>query len=79
MGDQKDCAGCGDCEADDKCCVWECDELMCSKHGREELEYWRSYFGIRPGMSKQERLNQLEAFAPVHDISKEQLQEWERL
>lgn len=30
-----------------------------------EAQYWARYFGIRPGMTSQERRNQLEAMRPL--------------
>lgn len=54
------------CCTDMECpCSKICDETCCQFHMQEEAKYWRSYFGIKSGMTKQEIINQLEAFRPT--------------
>ena len=36
----------------------------CDKCSEEEAAYWFAYFGLRKGMSRQERIDQLNQFAP---------------
>lgn len=54
------CAGC--CTDTDCPCVKRCDEKLCEAH--YEPSAWAAYFGLRPGMTREERLEQLEGFAP---------------
>ena len=49
---EEDGAECGD---EGRMC-WECSE--------KEAKYWARYFGLLPGMSRQESRNQLERFKP---------------
>ncbi len=51
------------------------NECACDEQGLDceycvavakEAEYWAKYFGLHPGMTRQERVNQLEQFRPLH-------------
>jgi hypothetical protein len=46
-------------------CACDDEGNLCEPCFSLEAEYWASYFGIRPGMSKQQRMNQLEAMRPL--------------
>jgi hypothetical protein len=50
-----DDADSGECGDEGECCD------ACNL---KEEAYWASYFGLRPGMTREERRNQLAAFAP---------------
>lgn len=55
------------CEDSDCPCGKECNDAgYCDVHAQEEMKRWESHFGLRPGMSRAERLLQLEAFRPAH-------------
>jgi hypothetical protein len=57
------CAGC--CDLEDCPCTKKCDEGdICHVHGVEDAAYWAAYFGLRAGMSREERQQQVEAFTP---------------
>jgi hypothetical protein len=43
--------------------VGECDWCLWRA---KQAEYWAKYFGLTPGMTRQERINQLEQFRPLH-------------
>jgi hypothetical protein len=43
----------------------DCDSYVCDPCFSVEAGEWAAYFGIRPGMSKQERANQIEAMRPL--------------
>lgn len=58
-----DCAGC--CDVEDCPCIKSCnEERSCEKHFAERMKNMADYFGIRPGMTKEERRQQIERFRP---------------
>jgi len=57
---------CAGCCTDPECpCVKRCDERFCERHDAADTQRWAAYFGLREGMTREERREQIAQFEPM--------------